>query len=66
MIRMQAESMMAASGAFSDKENNPIKTKSLVPIPAIDMGRSAIKPAAAITQDKNIKLYFIPAALNKT
>ena len=60
--RIQVERVIAASGGLSDKINNPTNAISLVPMPAIDIGNRAIKPAAAIAQETNMKLYLIPVA----
>ncbi len=60
---MQADRTIAVSGGLPDNENKPTSAMSLVPIPAMEIGRSVIKPAAAITQERKIKLYVIPVAL---
>ena len=60
-----AESTIAASGDFPEKENRPTRAKSLVPIPAMEIGKRAIKPAVAITQERKTKLYFSPVALKR-
>ena len=36
-----------------------------MPIPAMEIGKRAMNPAVAITQDVNIKLYVSPVALKR-
>ena len=57
------ERTIAASGDSPDKENRPTRAKSLVPIPAIEIGTIAINPAVAIAQEINTKLYANPVLL---